>query len=83
MEAIARELNLSKAELCVLTFTPSGSLQSLSRRLAHAGLSEGELAAAHGDVLRDMRRVCSQWPSHPTPISARKWRCWRRCNEMD
>ncbi|WP_298252954.1 DUF6455 family protein [Bradyrhizobium sp.] len=63
MEAIARELNLSKAELCALTFRPSGSLQSLSRRLCHAGLFEDELAAAHGDVLRDMRRVCGQCQS--------------------
>jgi hypothetical protein len=60
MEAIARELNLSKAELRALTFTPSGALQSLSERLSHVGLSEDGLAAAHGDVLRDMRRVCSQ-----------------------
>ena len=63
MEAIARELNLSKAELCALTFTPSGSIQSLSKRLSHSGLSEDELATAHGDVLRDMRRVCSQCQS--------------------
>lgn len=63
MEAIARELNLSKAELGALTFMPSGSLLSLSKRLSHAGLSEEELAAAHGDVLRDMRRVCSQCQS--------------------
>ena len=63
MEAIARELNLSKAELCALTFTPSGALQSLSKRLSHAGLSEDELAVDHADVLRDMRRVCSQCQS--------------------
>jgi len=63
MEAIARELNLSKAELCALTFAPSGSLQSLSTRLSHAGLSEDKLAAVHADVLRDMRRVCSQCQS--------------------
>lgn len=64
IEAIARELNLSKAELCALTFAPSDSIQSLSRRLSHAGLSEDELAAVHGDVLRDMRRVCSQCQSN-------------------
>jgi hypothetical protein len=51
---------LSKEELSALTFQPSGSIRSLSKRLHHAGLSEDELAAAHGDVLRDMRRVCSQ-----------------------
>jgi hypothetical protein len=63
IEAIARELNLSKEELSALTFQPSGSIQSLSKRLCHAGLSEDELAGAHGDVLRDMRRVCSQCQS--------------------
>lgn len=63
MEAIASEFNLSKAELSALTFQPSGSIQSLSKRLSNAGLSEDQLAAAHGDVLRDMRRVCSQCQS--------------------
>ena len=63
METIARELNLSNAEFCALAFTSSDSIQSLNRRLSHAGLSEDELAAAHGDVLRDMRRVCSQCQS--------------------
>jgi hypothetical protein len=63
IEAIARELNLSKAELGALSFAPSGSLDSLNRRLAHAGLSESELATSHGDVLRDLRRVCSQCAS--------------------
>jgi hypothetical protein len=63
MEAIARELNLSKEELSALTFQASGSIESLNKRLSHAGLSEDELAAAHGDVLRDLRRVCSQCQS--------------------
>jgi hypothetical protein len=63
MEVIARELNLSKVEFSALTFEPSGALQSLSKRLSHAGLSEDELAAFHGDVLRDMCRVCSQCQS--------------------
>ena len=63
LESIARELNLSKAELRALAFRPARSLQSLSTRLSHAGLSERDLAAAHGDVLRDMRRVCGQCKS--------------------
>lgn len=63
IEAIARELNLSKEEFSALAFQPSRSIQSLGRRLCDAGLSEDELAAAHGDVLRDMRRVCSQCQS--------------------
>ena len=61
-KAIAHELNLSRAELAALAFTPSSTIESLSKRLAHAGLSENELAASHGDVLRDLRRVCSQCP---------------------
>jgi hypothetical protein len=63
MEAIARELNLSTAEFGALRFAPSGPLESLSRRLSHAGLSEAALAASHGDVLRDLRRVCTQCPA--------------------
>jgi hypothetical protein len=63
MEAIARELNLSTAEFGALRFAPSGRLESLSRRLSHAGLSEAALAASHGDVLRDLRRVCTQCPA--------------------
>ena len=59
-EAIAHELNLSGAELAALAFTPSSAVESLGRRLAHAGFSENELVASHSDVLRDLRRVCSQ-----------------------
>jgi hypothetical protein len=62
MEAIARELNLSAAELGALALAPAGPAQSLTRRLSHAGLSEAALAASHGDVLRDLRRVCTQCP---------------------
>lgn len=72
IEVIARELNLSKAELAALILKPSGSLQSLSRRLSHAGLAEDDLEASHGDVLRDLRRVCSQCSS--------KARCARDLN---
>ena len=59
-EAIARDLHLSKAELGALALQPLASLLSLDRRLSHAGLSEEALAASHGEVLRDLRRVCSQ-----------------------
>lgn len=69
---IARELNLSKAELAALILKPSGSLQSLTRRLSHAGLAEDDVEASHGDVLRDLRRVCSQCAS--------KARCARDLN---
>lgn len=61
--AIACELNLSSAELRALAFTSSRSVESLNKRLAHAGLSEDDLAASHGDVLRDLRRVCGQCSS--------------------
>lgn len=46
-----------------LGFQSSRPLWSLARRLSHAGLSEDTLAASHGDVLRDLRRVCSQCES--------------------
>lgn len=72
IEVIARELNLSRTELAALILKPSGSLQSLSRRLSHAGLAEDDLEASHGDVLRDLRRVCSQCAS--------KARCARDLN---
>lgn len=78
MEAIARELNLSKAEFATLIFKPSGTLQSLSRRLSHAGLAEHDLEASHGDVLRDLRRVCSQCSS--TARCARDLEHERRAN---
>lgn len=63
MEVIARELNLSRTEFAALILKPSGSLQSLSRRLSHAGLAEADVDGSHGDVLRDLRRVCSQCSS--------------------
>src|ERR1700756_403697 len=63
MEAIARELNLTSAELETLAVQSPGSLLSLNKRLRHAGLSEDQLATSHGDVLRDLRRVCSQCQS--------------------
>jgi hypothetical protein len=46
-----------------LAFQPSRPLWSLARRLSHAGLSEDVLVASHGDVVRDLRRVCSQCKS--------------------
>src|SRR3569832_2273343 len=63
VEANAHELQLSSIELTTLALSPSRSAGSLNRRLSHAGLSENELAASHGDVLRDLRRVCSQCSS--------------------
>lgn len=62
IQAIARDLNLSTSELNALAFAP-GSAGSLGKRLAHAGLSEDELALSHCDVLRDMQRVCGQCTS--------------------
>lgn len=72
IEVIARELNLSGTELAALILKPSGSLRSLSKRLSHVGLAEDDLEASHGDVLRDLRRVCSQCSS--------KARCARDLN---
>jgi hypothetical protein len=69
IEAVARDLNISSAELAALMFAPSGSLDQLNKRLAYAGLSEAALAASHPEELRDLRRVCSQ--------CAEKGRCAR------
>jgi len=60
LESIARELNMSPAELGALTLMPSASLESLSKRLSYAGISETRLAASQSEVLRDLYRVCSQ-----------------------
>ena len=60
VESVARDLNISSAELVALMFTPSGSLDQLDKRLAYAGLPEATLAASHPDELRDLRRVCGQ-----------------------
>ena len=59
IESIARELNLSPAELGALALMPASSLESLNKRLSQAGLSEVRLAASQPEVLRDLRRVCS------------------------
>jgi len=63
LESIAHELNMSPGELGALTLMPTTSLESLGKRLSHAGLSEDRLAASHRDVLRDLYRVCSQCTS--------------------
>jgi hypothetical protein len=60
IDAVARDLNISSAELVSLMFTSSDSVEALGKRLAYAGLSEQVLTALHPDELRDMRRVCSQ-----------------------
>jgi hypothetical protein len=60
MGLIAHELNLTAAGLHALALTSSRSVESLNRRLEHAGICVDQLAARHGDVLRDLRRVCSQ-----------------------
>ncbi|MHC2332299.1 hypothetical protein ACVIW0_001588 [Bradyrhizobium sp. USDA 4454] len=57
IDAIARELNLSTSDFREMAQSP-GSPELLSKRLALAGFSENVLAARHGDVLRDLQRVC-------------------------
>jgi hypothetical protein len=57
---IAHELNLTVAELNTLACASSRSVELLDKRLAHAGLSAEELTVSHGDVVRDLRRVCAQ-----------------------
>jgi hypothetical protein len=57
IDAIARELNLSTSDFRKMAQSP-GSPELLNKRLALAGFSESALAACHGDVLRDLQRVC-------------------------
>jgi hypothetical protein len=63
IETVARDLNVSSAELVALMFTSSESLDSLGRRLAYAGVPQETLAVSHPAELRDMRRICSQCSS--------------------
>ncbi len=63
IETVARELNLSPAELVSLMFTSSESLEQLNKRLAYEGLPLELLAVSHPAELRDMRRICSQCSS--------------------
>jgi hypothetical protein len=63
IEAVARDLNISSAELVSLMLTSSDSLDSLKQRLAYEGLPEESLAISHPAELRDMRRICGQCSS--------------------
>lgn len=58
IDAIARELNLSTSDFRAMAQSP-GFPELLSTRLALAGFSGKALATCHGDVLRDLQRVCS------------------------
>lgn len=60
IDAVARDLNVSSAELVSLMLSSSESLESLGKRLAYEGLPQESLAASHPAELRDMRRICSQ-----------------------
>jgi hypothetical protein len=62
IDAIAQELHLTPATLVNLAQEAPGSALLLDRRLEHVGVPADELAAAHGDVLRDLQRVCSLCP---------------------
>jgi Family of unknown function (DUF6455) len=58
IEGIARDLHVSTPDLLSLAQKSPGSAVLLDRRLAESGLSKDVLTARHGDVLRDMERVC-------------------------
>lgn len=62
-EAIARELNMQLSEFETLAPMPADSAEALGQRLSHAGLSQHVRDGQHGDVLRDLERVCSQCPA--------------------
>jgi hypothetical protein len=58
IEGIARDLHVSTPDLLSLAQQPPGSAVLLDRRLTQSGLSKDALAVRHGDVLRDLERVC-------------------------
>jgi hypothetical protein len=58
IEGIARDLNVSTPDLLLLAHGSPGSTILLDRHLTQFGLSKDALAARHGDVLRDLERVC-------------------------
>ena len=60
IDAVARDLNVSSAELVSLMLSSSESLESLGKRLAYEGLPQESLAVSHPAELRDMQRICSQ-----------------------
>jgi hypothetical protein len=62
ISSIAQELHMTPATLIDLAQESPESILLLDRRLEHAGLRTDELSAAHGDVLRDLQRVCSFCP---------------------
>jgi uncharacterized protein DUF6455 len=58
LEGIARDLRISTPDLLSLAQASPGSADQLDRRLGQSGLSKDVLAARHGDVVRDLERVC-------------------------
>jgi hypothetical protein len=67
-ERLARDVGVSRADLCILAGKWPDSLDLLSRRLEQVNL-DARIAQAEPYVLRDLQRVCS--------LCARKRRCER------
>jgi hypothetical protein len=57
-EQVARDLNLSTAELDALSRKSNSFSDLLGKRLAEFGLSEDQVRSSHPEVLRDLQRVC-------------------------
>jgi hypothetical protein len=58
IDGIARDLHVSTPDFLSLARESPGSAVLLDRRLTQSGLSKEALSARHGDVLRDLERVC-------------------------
>ena len=58
-EHIARDLNLSVAELHALCAKDGGSPELLQQRLAQLHLDKNEIKRAHPGVARDLEKVCA------------------------
>jgi uncharacterized protein YjiS (DUF1127 family) len=63
-ERLARDVGVSRADLCILAGKWPDSLDLLSRRLEQVNL-DARIAQAEPYVLRDLQRVCSLCASKP------------------
>jgi uncharacterized protein YjiS (DUF1127 family) len=68
-ERLARDVGVSRADLCILAGKWPDSLDLLSQRLEQVTLDAGDIAQAEPYVLRDLQCVCS--------LCASKRRCER------
>src|SRR5712692_1160252 len=59
VERLARDVGVSRADLCILAGKWPDSLNLLSKRLEQVKLDAGNIAQTEPYVLRDLQRVCT------------------------